>query len=276
MLSGVGIWSTAMRYGEPDERFDAAAEIESLGYSAIWIPDAGGDVFGALDLLLAATTTITVATGVLNIWRQTPEATNEWWAGLSETDRSRVVLGLGVSHGPRIGEAWGAPIATMATFLDGLEVPVESRCIGALGPRMLDLARDRTSGAAPYLVTPEHTAAARERLGQDALLAPEQGVVLGADLDVARAIARAELANYAELPNYSRNWRRMGFSDHEVMTLSDRLVDALIVCGDQEAVAARVAQHRDAGADHICLQVLPGRAGMQGAAWRALALLTTP
>jgi len=270
VIAGTGIWAVALRYGDPGEIAEAAAELESLGYTALWIPDFGDDVFGALDRLLAATSTMTVATGVMNIWRQTPEATNAWWAGLSADQQARVLLGLGVSHRPLIGETWGRPLATMRAFLDALTVPREHRCLAALGPKMLELARDRTAGSHPYLVTPEHTAAAREALGPDALLAPEQGVVLESDADAARAIAREELKRYAQLPNYTNNWKRLGFTDDDVTSLSDRLVDALFVWGDVDAVAERVTQHRAAGADHVCLQVVPGR-GMHRDAWKALA-----
>jgi probable F420-dependent oxidoreductase len=270
VIAGTGIWAVALRYGDPDEIAEAAAELESLGYTALWVPDFSGDVFGALDQLLAATSTITVATGVMNIWLETPEATNAWWAGLSADRRSRVLLGLGVSHGPLIGERWGRPLATMREFLDALSVPTERRCLAALGPKMLELARERTAGSHPYLVTPEHTAAAREALGPDALLAPEQGVVLETDATVARDIVREELSGYAALPNYSNNWKRQGFSDDDVASLSDRLVDSLFVWGDVDAIAERVAQHRAAGANHVCLQVVPAGA-MHRDAWRTLA-----
>lgn len=271
MITGTGIWSATLRFGDPGEIADAAAELESLGYAAIWIPDAGGDVFGALDHLLAATSRITVATGILNIWRQTPEDTNAWWVDRSADEQARVLLGLGVSHGPRIGETWGRPLATMAAFLDSLVVPTEHRCLAALGPKMLGLARDRTAGAHPYLVTPEHTAIAREALGPDALLAPEQGVVLERDRDAALAIAREELSHYVQLPNYANNWRRLGFTDDDLASLSDRLIDALFAWGDVDAIAERIAQHRAAGADHVCVQVAPSRAGLHRDAWRALA-----
>jgi probable F420-dependent oxidoreductase len=271
VIRGTGIWSASLRFGDPGEIADAAAELESLGYSALWIPDVGGDVFGALEHLLATTSRVAVATGVLNVWRQTPEDTNAWWAGLGRDEQARVMLGLGVSHGPLIGETWGKPLATMTGFLDALEIPIEHRCVAALGPKMLDLARDRSAGAHPYLVTPEHTAMAREVLGADALLAPEQGVVLETDPEAARAIAREELKDYAQLPNYANNWRRLGFTDDEIDARSDRLVDALFAWGDVDVIAERIAQHRAAGANHVCVQVVPSRAGMHRDAWRALA-----
>ena len=270
MLSDTGIWAMTLRYGDPDAIPGAAAELESLGYSALWIPDGGGDLFGSLERLLDATRHITIASGVLNIWRHTPEETNAWWAERPSHQRDRLLLGLGVSHAPSVGEQWGRPLAKMAEFLDALEVPEERRCLAALGPRMLELARDRSAGAHPYLVTPEHTARARKILGPGALLAPEQGVVLETDPQTARAIARQELEHYARLPNYVNNWKRLGFDDGDVSSLSDRLIDALFAWGDVDAIAERVAQHRAAGADHVCLQVVPSQAGMHPEAWRAL------
>jgi probable F420-dependent oxidoreductase len=272
MLSGTGIWSPDLRYAEPAAIAEAAAELEQLGYRALWIPDIGGDVFGALDRLLRATATVTVATGILNIWRQTPEATNAWWSALPPADQDRVLLGLGVSHGPQIGAAWSHPLAAMRGFVDALTVPRHHLCIAALGPRMLELARDRTAGTHPYLVSPQHTARARQAVGADALVAPEQGVMLETDADTARGVARLTLGGYAGLPNYVNNWKRLGFTDDDVSSLSDRLVDALFAWGDVDAIAARVEEHRAAGADHVCLQVVqePGRP-MPRAAWKALA-----
>jgi len=272
MVTGTGIWSSELRYGDPAEIVEAAAELEAWGYTAVWLPDVGGELFDALDRVMAATSTLTVATGILNIFRQTPEAANAWWSTLAPADRDRTMLGLGVSHGPFIGDAWVRPLSTMAAFLDALDVPAERRCLAALGPKMLQLARERTAGSHPYLVTPEHTAIAREALGPDALVAPEQGVVLDTDPDAARAVARAALGIYTGLPNYVNNWKRLGFTDDDVTPLSDRLVDALVAWGDVDTIAARVAEHRAAGADHVCLQVLqaPG-SPLPRTTWKALA-----
>jgi hypothetical protein len=247
MLTGTGIWSPGLRFGEPAEIAETAAELESLGYTALWIPDAGGDLFGALDLLLDATSTVTVATGVLNIWHQTSDTTSAWWSAQPPAVQGR-------------------------TFLDDLDVPADRLCLAALGPKMLELARDRTAGAHPYLVTPEHTALAREALGPGALVAPEQGVVLETDPDTARSVAREAIEGYTALPNYVNNWKRLGFTDEDVVSLSDRLVDALVAWGDADAIAARVAEHRSAGADHVCLQVLqPYTAPAPRQTWNALA-----
>jgi probable F420-dependent oxidoreductase len=282
-LTGTGIWSSALRYSDPGETAEGAAELESLGYSAVWIPDVGGDLFGPLENLLEATSKITVATGILNVWRHTPAETTEWWGGLSVPHQARLLLGLGISHAPLIGETWERPLANMIAYLDELDaastpLPRSARCLAALGPKMLELSRDRTAGAHPYLVTPEHTADARQLLGPTALLAPEQGVVLESDPERARSIARQALTHYTALPNYVRNWKRLGYTDDDVAQVSDRLVDGLVAWGDVDAIAARVAAHRAAGADHICVQVLTESASdLPLAAMRQLApALTAP
>jgi probable F420-dependent oxidoreductase len=273
------VWSHELRYGDPAEIADLAAELEALGFSALWIPDVGGDVLGSLDVLLAATSSVVVATGILNIWMHTAADVGEWYAGRGDTDRDRLLLGIGISHAPFIdaqpGMSWERPLATTRAYLDAMDeagIPVDARCVAALGPKMLRLARDRSAGAHPYLVTPDHTATARDVLGHDALLAVEQGVVLDSDADAARATARQALSIYATLPNYVNNWKRLGFTDEDAESLSDRLVDALVAWGDVDAVAERVQAHRDAGADHVCVQLIaaPG-APVDRAAWRRLA-----
>ena len=273
-LSGTGLWSFELRHHDPDEVADAVAELEALGYTAVWIPDIGGDVFTPLAHLLASTTTMTVATGILNIWMHTAAETSEWRNGLPADQRDRFFLGIGISHAPLIDaeeRTWDKPLARTRKYLEALDVPKEARCVAALGPKMLELARDESAGAHPYLVTPEHTAMARDVVG-DAGLFVEQGVVFETDPAVAREIARQALAGYVILPNYVNNWKRLGFTDEDVETKSDRLVDALVAHGDVDAIAARVQQHRDAGADHVCVQVLnaPG-APMNRTAWRELA-----
>jgi probable F420-dependent oxidoreductase len=273
-LSGTGLWSFELRHHDPGEVADAVAELEALGYTAVWIPDIGGDVFTPLAHLLASTTTMTVATGILNIWMHTAAETSEWRNGLPADQRDRFFLGIGISHAPLIDaeeRTWDKPLARTRKYLEALDVPKEARCVAALGPKMLELARDESAGAHPYLVTPEHTAMARDVVG-DAGLFVEQGVVFETDPAVAREIARQALAGYVILPNYVNNWKRLGFTDEDVETKSDRLVDALVAHGDVDAIAARVQQHRDAGADHVCVQVLnaPG-APMNRTAWRELA-----
>lgn len=279
-LGRIGIWSTAVRFA-PEGRA-AASELEELGFRTVWIPGGIDDgVLAALDGLLDATSILNLASGILNIWKHQPADVAAWWHGQSPDRQERLLLGLGVSHGPIIGDAWGKPLATMTAFLDGLaaaDVPPERLCLAALGPKMLDLATHRTAGAHPYMVTPGHTAIARTALGPAALLAPEQGVVLERDAAKARAIARGFVTHYARLPNYANSWRREGFSDAEIEGLSDRLIDALIAWGDLDAIAARLDEHFAAGADHICVQVIgPGGMGPDIAhdrvVWKELAKL---
>ena len=256
-----------LRYGDMAAVAPAATELESLGYSALWIPDVGGDLFTPLAALLGATTTATIATGILNVWMHTPEEAAAQHAQLTAEHGPRYLCGIGISHRPFIDHVnepgtYTKPVETMATYLDGLDaaptpLAVNDRVIAALGPKMLELARTRTAGTHPYLVTPELTAKAREGIGADGLVASEQGVVLETDPTKAREIARMHLATYLGLPNYSNNWKRQGFTDDDIANGgSDRLVDALVVWGDEATIAARVQQHRDAGADHVCIQVL--------------------
>jgi probable F420-dependent oxidoreductase len=280
-MGRLGIWATELRFADPGFIREAAAELEELGYGALWFPGGrGGDLTGSIDLLLDATKTVTIATGILNIWMHEPAQIGAWWRRLATGRQVRIMLGLGVGHAATIGEAWKKPLEKMGAWLDGLDaegVPAASRCIAALGPKMIDLARERSAGTHPYLVTPEHTAMSRRRLGAGALLAPEQGVVLDTDPLRARATARAHLAHYATLPNYRASWLRQGFAEADIETLSDRLVDALFACGDEAAIGGRIKSHFDAGADHVCLQVISGAIGSGSdpeavrRVWRALA-----
>jgi len=256
-----------LRYGEPGPAAEAAAELESLGYSALWIPDVGGDLFGSLANLLGATSTVTIATGILNVWMHTANDAAAAHARLTAEHGPRYLCGIGISHRPFIDMVnapgtYTKPVDTMAAYLDGLDaaatpLAVADRMLAALGPKMLELARTRTAGTHPYLVTPELTAMARAGIGPDGLVASEVGVVLETDPAKAREIARLHLQTYLALPNYANNWKRHGFTDDDIANGgSDRLVDALIGWGDEAAIAARVQQHRDAGADHVCVQVL--------------------
>ena len=266
-LSGTGIWSSMLRYGDAAEAAELTAELESLGYSALWVPDVGGDLFGALDNLLGATTTATVATGILNVWMHTAQETAAEHARLTAQHGPRLLFGLGVSHQRLIDHVnepgtYQRPVEVMAGYLDGLDaaptpLAETDRVIAALGPKMLELARARTAGTHPYLVTPDLTRNARDGVGPDRLVACEQGVVLERDAGTAREIARLHLRTYLELPNYSNNWKRQGFTDDDLTDGgSNRLVDSLVVWGDETTIAARLQEHRDAGADHVCIQVL--------------------
>jgi probable F420-dependent oxidoreductase len=286
-LAGTGVWSALLRHGDPSETAAAAAELESLGYTAMWIPDVGGDVFGAVGNLLGATTTATVATGILNLWMHTPEETAAQHARLTAEHGPRFLVGIGVSHAPLIDRkieegTYQKPMARTQAFLDALDaapipLAVDDRALAALGPKMLELAATRTAGAHPYLVTPTHTHIAREAVGPDALVATEQGVVLETDPERARSIARINIAGYFGLPNYTNNWKRLGFSDDDIAGGgSDRLVDALVAWGNEAAISARVQEHRDAGASHVCIQVLTdSTATLPLEHWRILAPVLT-
>jgi len=279
-LGQIGIWSFSLRFSA--DATAAVQGLEKLGFKTLWVP--GGNDDGVLDLakaLLEATSTLNLATGILNIWKHEPADVAAWWRALPAASRSRFLLGLGVSHGGVIGEAYGKPVAKMREYLDALEqagMPSATMCLAALGPKMLQLAQARTAGAHPYLVSPRHTAFARQTMGPDALLAPEQGVVLESDPGKAREIVRNSIKFYAGLPNYTNNWRRDGYTDADIETVSDRLIDGLIAWGDVNAIGARVQEHLQAGADHVCLQVI-GPGGLMGdldydlAAWRKLAAL---
>jgi probable F420-dependent oxidoreductase len=267
IVQGTGVWSSTLRYGDAAEAAEAAAELDELGYSVLWVPDVGGDVFGAVGNLLAATTSAIVATGILNLWMHAAEETAQTHAELTSEHGDRFLVGIGVSHAPLIDQVnepgtYTRPLARTREFLDGLDaaspsLPPGSRVLAALGPKMLELARSRTAGSHPYLVSPEHTARTRVALGDGPLVAVEQGVVLETDADRARSIARQHLATYLGLPNYVNNWKRLEFSDEDVADGgSDRLVDALVAWGDEATIARRVQDQRDAGADHVCIQVL--------------------
>jgi probable F420-dependent oxidoreductase len=274
-----GIWHTALRSEDParaGELAETAAELEELGYGAIWLGGSSGVEHAAP--LVAATSTITVATGILSIWSYEAEETAARFTDLEAAHPGRFLLGLGVSHAAIAGERYRRPYAAMVQYLEGLDkagVPADRRVLAALGPRMLELSRDHAAGAHPYLVTPEHTAQARAILGEGPLLAPELKVILEADPDRARAIARGALALYLSLPNYTNTWLRLGFTDDDLAHGgSDRLVDALTAWGTPERIRRRIADFHSAGADHVALQLLvegQSRAELPRAGWRQLA-----
>lgn len=271
-ISGVGIWSTGLRAStesDPGPIPEAAAELEELGYTAIWIPGgAGNRDFPDAEVVLGATTRIVHATGILNIWMHDATDVAASHAAVTAAFPDRFLLGLGVSHAPLVDAKsagrYKKPYAAMVDFLDRLDaaptpVPVTERALAALGPRMLRLSAERGLGAHPYLVTPEHTAIARETLGAGPLLAPELKVVLETDPDLARAIARDHLKYYLALPNYVSNLLRLGYTEDDVAGEgSDALIDRVFAWGDEAAVLERLKEHQDAGADHVCLQVITG------------------
>jgi probable F420-dependent oxidoreductase len=279
-LGAIGIWSGAFR-SEAPEVGDAARELEDLGFGALWLPGGmGGDVFGISSRLLTATGHVVVATGVLNIWAHDPVEVAEAVRELGATFPDRFLLGLGVSHAPlveRLGGVYDHPYQAMVDYLDALDrapspVAPAERALAALGPRMLELSRDRSAGAHPYLTTADHTRYARELLGPGPLLAPEVKVALEADPEKARALGRQHLAIYLGLPNYTNNLRRFGMTDADLSDGgSDRFVDAAVAWGDGAAIKERVQAHFDAGADHVCLQLLTEEPGLPRQGWRDLA-----
>ncbi len=281
-LGRVGIWSSYFRSSEDEPVRAAAIELESLGFTALWIPGgAGGAILDEVGRVLAATERLVVATGILNIWMHDPSDVATAHHRLTSQAPGRFLLGLGVSHAPlvdaRSGRQYGQPLEVMSRYLDDLDgaptpVPPDQRALAALGPKMLELAASRSAGAHPYLVSPEHTAFARRVLGDGPLLAPEQKVLLVTDPTEARARARETLSLYLRLPNYVRNLRRTGFSEADVTGGgTDRLVDALVAWGDLETIVERVRAHLDAGADHVCVQVLSAGPEAPLAEWRELA-----
>ncbi|MGV0794575.1 LLM class F420-dependent oxidoreductase [Mycolicibacterium sp. XJ1819] len=264
-LAGVGVWSSQLRYGDQAEAAEAAAELEDLGFTALWIPDVGGKVFDSVGHLLSSTKQVVIATGILNLWMHEPPAVAASYASLTAKHGERFLMGIGVSHAPLIDSKepgrYRKPLTATRAYLDALDaqdppVPVGNRILAALGPKMLELSAKRSRGAHPYLVTPEHTRYAREHLGADPLLLPEQTVLLTDDRDAARAVGTDWLRSYLALPNYANNLLRSGFTQEDVDTVSDRLFDAIIAWGDEDAVLRRVKEHHDAGADHVCVQVL--------------------
>jgi probable F420-dependent oxidoreductase len=236
-------------------------------------------------LLLSATKRIVVATGIASLHARTAMTMQAGWKTLSDAFPNRFLLGIGVSHQPLVegphGHAYGKPYTTMVEYLDAMDrapytAPAPAspprRVLAALGPKMLRLSAERSLGAHPYFVPVEHTVVAREALGPTALLLPEQAVVLETDPAKARDIARRFMTNYLRLPNYTNNLRRLGWSEEDLGGPTDRLVDAIVAWGSMEDVLARVRAHLDAGADHVCVQVLPADArALPLAEWRELA-----
>lgn len=261
-----GVWMS--RRMDPDERLAVVSSAADWGYGTIWL--GGGiapGVFDDLRVILDSSESITVATSVLNIWAEPADQCAMQFHALEQEHPGRLFLGLGVSHAPAINSSglgtYAKPLAKMRSYLDDLDahetpVPVERRMIGALGPRMLELAIHRTRGSVPYLVSAEHTAYAREALGRGPVLAPELGVVLDDDLDRGRATAREALAIYLDMPNYTNNFARFGFGpEHLGGGGSDALIDAVFAVGDVARIRERFEAHVAGGADHVGYQVIP-------------------
>jgi probable F420-dependent oxidoreductase len=280
-LGRVGVWLGLLGWTPGAAEREAAAEIEELGYTALWYGE-GHNSKEALShgaLLLAATRRITIASGIANIWVRDPTAMVAGANGLAEAFPGRFVLGLGVSHPPQLaprGHSYGRPVGTMRAYLEAMDAaeyagprPPEPfpRVLAALGPAMLELAAERSDGAHPYLVPVEHTRRARPILGPGKLLATEQFVLLESDRAEALARGREAVSWYLTLPNYADNLRRLGFAEEDLVAGgSDRLVDALVAWGDEEAIRGRVREHLEAGADHVCVQPIGGHGDELGLA----------
>jgi probable F420-dependent oxidoreductase len=287
-IGRVGIWSAALEAHSSSRAREAAQELEAMGYPVLWINEATGrDPFVLATLLLSATSTLKLATGIANVYARDAMTMAACQKTLAEAFPGRFLLGLGVSSPVLVenvrGHSYDKPLSYLRSYLAAMDEAMfnavgptadPGRVLAALGPRMLELSAARASGAHPYLTTPEHTRLAREIIGPDALLAPEQMVVLETDPGTARAIGRAAVGFYLRAPGYLANLRRLGFTDEDwadPKAASDRLVDAVVAWGDVDTVARRVAEHHAAGADHVCLQVLRSDRDLPVTEWRELA-----
>jgi probable F420-dependent oxidoreductase len=265
------VWSSAFALAPAAATRAAAAEIEQLGYGAVWFPEGFGtkESFATAGLILAATERVTVCSGIANIWARDPVATATGARALMEAYPGRFLLGLGVSHPQQVdprGHRYAKPVAHMRAYLGDMDaapyhpdpsLPHIPRVLAALRRPMIELARERADGMLSYLVTPAHTAMARGVLGPGRLLCAEQAILHCADAAEARRIARERTSWYFDLGNYPPSLRAQGFSDEDLRDSSDRIIDGLVAWGDAAAIAERVGEHLAAGADHVCLQALP-------------------
>lgn len=269
-LKSLGVWASIDGLSAA-ETAALAKRIEAWGYGALWIPEAlGREVFSSSAWLLANTKSLIVASGIANIYARDAFSAASAQKGLNEQSGGRFLLGLGVSHVPFVeglrNHQYGKPVATMRGYLQAMAgttygsvapAAMPKTVLAALGPKMLELARQSADGAHPYNVPPEHTRQARDILGDGKLLCVEQGAILETNPDKARAAARRFLSVYLGLPNYVENWKRLGFTDADVAGVgSDRLIDSVIVWGDEKAIRARIDAHWQAGADHVCVQAI--------------------
>jgi probable F420-dependent oxidoreductase len=277
-LGSIGIWSAGLRTADSGAVVEAAAELEELGYGTLWFPareHAG--LADRIQALLEGTKRVVVATGIINVWTHSATDVAAEHHALETAFPGRFLLGLGVGH-PHAVPEYTRPLQKMQRYLDDLDaasppVPKQERALAALGPKMLDLSGARSLGTHPYFVPPAHTRIARERLGQAALVAPEQMMVLDTDPTRARTIARATMARYLNAPNYANNLVRLGYTSADIGDGgSDRLVDDIVAWGDPATALQRVREHLNAGADHVCIQVLSDdRQALSLDAWRRLA-----
>lgn len=266
----MGVWSFALQTKPAAAAQSALAAYHAAGYSAAWFPESIGskEAMSHAAVLLAGSSDMVVATGIANIYARDAAAMVNGARTLAEAYPGRFVLGIGVSHAPSVatrGGTYGPPLRTMAAYLDAMDAaayvgpgsgerpPV---LLAALGPLMLELAGERTDGAHPYFVPVEHTRMARERLGSDPVLAVEVTAVLERDTALARETARTFATRYLGLENYANNLRRLGWADEDLAGGgSNRLLDAVVPQGDASAIAQRVREHLEAGADHVCVQL---------------------
>jgi probable F420-dependent oxidoreductase len=254
-LGRVGVWRRAQQVSP-----EFTVEMEKLGYGAVWVGGSPDGRLDAVEALLGATGRIAVATGIVNMWKDDAATVAASYHRLEREHPGRFLLGVGIGH-PEAVREYRRPYDKIVEYLDQLDdagVPTDRRVLAALGPKVLRLAAERAAGAHPYLTTPQHTALARDILGPGVLLAPEQKVVLDTDDERARSIARPAVKNpYLGLVNYRSNLLRTGWTEEDLAgDGSDRLIDALAPHGDAKAVGAAITAHLDAGADHVCVQVL--------------------
>jgi probable F420-dependent oxidoreductase len=252
-LGRFGVWTAGPVTPEQ------AVEIEKLGYGAVWIGGSPAADLSFVEPILEATETLQIATGIVNIWSAPAAEVAESYHRIENAYPGRFLLGVGVGH-PEHTQEYKKPYDALVEYLDALDaatVPTSRRVIAALGPKVLQLAKERSAGAHPYLTTPEHTAQARELVGNTVYLAPEHKVVLSTDAAAARELGRDKVDFYLDLSNYVNNWRRLGFTADDVARpASDKLIDAVVAHGTAEQIAARLSEHLESGADHVAIQVL--------------------
>jgi probable F420-dependent oxidoreductase len=269
-LGRFGIWRSASLVTP-----ELAAGIERLGFGALWLGSSPAGDLAQAEELLDATTTLTLATSIVNMWRDQPEDVAASFARVQRRHPGRFLLGVGAGH-REATQRYARPYQALARYVEVLEaggVPRDRLVLAALGPKVLGLARDRAAGAIPYLVPPEHTRQARAVLGPGPLLAPEHKVVLDTDPGRARALGRARVQRpYLGLVNYTSNLRRLGWGEDDLSGGgSDALIDALVAHGSPAEVAGQLTRHLDAGADHVCLQLITEEGADPLPGYRALA-----
>jgi probable F420-dependent oxidoreductase len=268
MIEGVSLKPELGRYGvwlsSRSVSPNLAKQIESLGYGAAWIGGSPDAELEWVEPALAETSSLQLATGIVNIWSSPAADVAKSYHRIESAYPGRFLLGVGVGH-PEHTDDYKKPYDALVEYLDeldGASVPTSRRVLAALGPKVLALSAERSAGAHPYLTTPEHTAHARELIGNTVFLAPEHKVVLTANANEAREIGRKTVDFYLGLSNYVNNWRRLGFTDADVRKPgSDKLIDAVVAYGTPEQIASRLNEHVEAGADHVAIQVLGGPDG---------------